>query len=82
MPCTSQFRRKCKRKSKIWETEREELLGIKVRNKLNFEYHIADICIKASLNVMPLPEYKRIWTCLEDAFSWTPFSFLRSIFML
>ena len=54
MPCTSQFWRKCKRKSKIWETECEELLGIKVGNKLNFEYHIADICIKASGKVYSL----------------------------
>lgn len=39
---------------KIWETQREKLLGINIDNKLNFKYHVEQICAQAGRKLTAL----------------------------
>ena len=39
---------------KIWEDDKVKLLGVTIDNKLKFNYHVSDICLKAGRKLSAL----------------------------
>ena len=68
--------------SKIWESQREKLLGIHIDNDINFKFHVDEICNKAGSKLSALsrvchyfPFQKRrilMKTFIESQFSYCP----------
>ena len=68
--------------SRIWETDKQKLLGVHIDNQLNFKYHVNQICLKAGRKISALSrishllsqEKRRIIakTFIESQFNYCP----------
>ena len=70
----------------IWESLREKLLGVEIENDLKFQYHVRDICKKASQKLSGLTRLARILPfekkkLLMNSFIQSQFSYCPSVWM-
>ena len=72
--------------ARIWETQKQKLLGVNIDNQLNFKYHVSQICLKAGRKLSALARISHLLSqdrrrIISKAFIESQFSYCPLVWM-